>query len=162
MNHYDSWCFINMRKKSCLILHAAFNLKTNSNSNFSIYQAAVIYEISSYEMFHMCPWIRYNFKGRDRLGNRVELDCITENNFRISLISIRRYYGVKSLSKSLCIKKEIMIMISYNVLQKRLISQKYKKNSPGKYALLLYYSDFYNVWHRFFNFSRQDISSESF
>ena len=32
----------------------------------------------------------------------------------------------------------IMIMISYNVLQKRLISQKYKKCSPGKYALLLY------------------------
>ena len=29
-------------------------------------------------------------------------------------------------------------MISYNVLQKRLISQKYKKCSPGKYALLLY------------------------
>ena len=29
-------------------------------------------------------------------------------------------------------------MISYNVLQKSLISQKYKKNSPGKYALLLY------------------------
>ena len=26
----------------------------------------------------------------------------------------------------------------YNVLQKRLISQKYKKCSPGKYALLLY------------------------
>ena len=32
----------------------------------------------------------------------------------------------------------IMIMISYNVLQKRLISQKYKKCSLGKYALLLY------------------------
>ena len=32
----------------------------------------------------------------------------------------------------------IMIMISYNVLQKRLISQKYKKYSPGKYAKLLY------------------------
>jgi len=32
----------------------------------------------------------------------------------------------------------IMIMISYNVLQKRLISQKYKKCSPGKYAMLLY------------------------
>jgi len=32
----------------------------------------------------------------------------------------------------------IMIMISYNVLQKRLISQKYKKYSPGKYAMLLY------------------------
>ena len=32
----------------------------------------------------------------------------------------------------------IMIMISYNVLQKRLISQKYKKCSPGKYALMLY------------------------
>ena len=31
-----------------------------------------------------------------------------------------------------------MIMISYNVLQKRLISQKYKKNSPGKYPMLLY------------------------
>jgi len=31
-----------------------------------------------------------------------------------------------------------MIMISYNVLQKRLISQKYKKCSPGKYAMLLY------------------------
>ena len=29
-------------------------------------------------------------------------------------------------------------MISYNVLQKRLSSQKYKKCSPGKYALLLY------------------------
>ena len=29
-------------------------------------------------------------------------------------------------------------MISYNVLQKRLISQKYKKCSPGKYAMLLY------------------------
>ena len=29
-------------------------------------------------------------------------------------------------------------MISYNVLQKRLISQEYKKNSHGKYALLLY------------------------
>ena len=29
-------------------------------------------------------------------------------------------------------------MISYNVLQKRLIFQKYKKKSPGKYALLLY------------------------
>ena len=26
----------------------------------------------------------------------------------------------------------------YNVLQKRLISQKYKKYSPGKYAMLLY------------------------
>ena len=32
----------------------------------------------------------------------------------------------------------IMTMISYNVLQKRLISQKYKKCSPGKYAMLLY------------------------
>ena len=32
----------------------------------------------------------------------------------------------------------MMIMISYNVLQKRLISQKYKKCSPGKYAMLLY------------------------
>ena len=32
----------------------------------------------------------------------------------------------------------IMIMVSYNVLQKRLISQKYKKCSPGKYAMLLY------------------------
>ena len=32
----------------------------------------------------------------------------------------------------------IMILIIYNVLQKRLISQKYKKCSPGKYALLLY------------------------
>ena len=32
----------------------------------------------------------------------------------------------------------IMIMISYNVLQKHLISQKYKKYSPGKYALFLY------------------------
>ena len=32
----------------------------------------------------------------------------------------------------------IMIMISYNVLQKRLISQKYKKCSPGKYAMLPY------------------------
>ena len=31
----------------------------------------------------------------------------------------------------------IMIMISYNVLQKRLVSQKHKKYSPGKYALLL-------------------------
>ena len=31
-----------------------------------------------------------------------------------------------------------MIMIKYNVLQKCLISQKYKKCSPGKYALLLY------------------------
>ena len=39
------------------------------------------------------------------LGNRVELDCITENNFRIYLISIRRYNGVKSLGKSVCIKK---------------------------------------------------------
>ena len=29
-------------------------------------------------------------------------------------------------------------MISHNVLQKRLISQKYKKCSPGKYALLLF------------------------
>jgi len=38
------------------------------------------------------------------------------------------------------LKIEIMIMIaiSYNVLQKRLISQKYKKCFPGKYALLLY------------------------
>ena len=37
-------------------------------------------------------------------------------------------------------KIEIMItiMISSNVLQRRLISQKYKKCSPGKYALLLY------------------------
>ena len=32
----------------------------------------------------------------------------------------------------------IMIIISYNVLQKRLISQKYKKCSPGKYTMLLY------------------------
>ena len=32
----------------------------------------------------------------------------------------------------------IMIMISYNVLQKRFISQKYKRCSPAKYALLLY------------------------
>ena len=31
-----------------------------------------------------------------------------------------------------------MIMISYTVLQERLISQKYKKCSPGKYAMLLY------------------------
>ena len=30
-----------------------------------------------------------------------------------------------------------MIVISYNVLQKRLIYQKYKKCFPGKYALLL-------------------------
>jgi len=39
-----------------------------------------------------------------------------------------------------CKKIEIMtmVMISYNVLQKQLISQKYKKYSPGKYALLLY------------------------
>ena len=29
----------------------------------------------------------------------------------------------------------IMIMISYNVLQKRLISEKYKKCSPGKYFM---------------------------
>ena len=29
----------------------------------------------------------------------------------------------------------IMIMISYNILQKRLIFQKYKKCSPGKYAI---------------------------
>ena len=29
----------------------------------------------------------------------------------------------------------IMIMISYNILQKRLIFQKYKKCSPGKYAM---------------------------
>ena len=37
-------------------------------------------------------------------------------------------------------KEEIMIiiMISYNVWQKSLISQKYKKISPTKYALLLY------------------------
>ena len=35
-------------------------------------------------------------------------------------------------------KIEIMIMMKYNFLQKRLISQKYKKCSPGKYALLLY------------------------
>ena len=34
-------------------------------------------------------------------------------------------------------KIEIMKMISYNVLQKRSISQKYKENSPGKYALCL-------------------------
>ena len=32
----------------------------------------------------------------------------------------------------------IMIVISYNALQKRLISQKCKKCSPGKYAMLLY------------------------
>ena len=32
----------------------------------------------------------------------------------------------------------IIIMISYNVWQKSIISQKYKKNSPAKYALLLY------------------------
>ena len=32
----------------------------------------------------------------------------------------------------------IMTMIIYNVLQKRLISQKYKKCSPGKYAMLIY------------------------
>ena len=32
----------------------------------------------------------------------------------------------------------IMTMINYNVLQKRLISQKSKKCSPGKYAMLLY------------------------
>ena len=32
----------------------------------------------------------------------------------------------------------IMIIIRYNVLQKRSISQKYKKCSPEKYALLLY------------------------
>ena len=32
----------------------------------------------------------------------------------------------------------IMIMIIFNVLLKRLISQKYKKCFPGKYALLLY------------------------
>ena len=31
-----------------------------------------------------------------------------------------------------------MIIISYNVLQKRLIFQKYKKCSPGKYDMLLY------------------------
>ena len=40
-----------------------------------------------------------------------------------------------------CLRKieiMIMIMISYNVLQKRSISQKYKKCSPGKYAMLLY------------------------
>ena len=29
-------------------------------------------------------------------------------------------------------------MITCNVLQKRLNSQKYKKSSPGKYALFLY------------------------
>ena len=32
----------------------------------------------------------------------------------------------------------IMTMIRYNVLQKRLISQEYKKCSPGKYALSCY------------------------
>ena len=32
----------------------------------------------------------------------------------------------------------IMKVISYNFLRKRLISQKYKKCSPGKYTLLLY------------------------
>ena len=32
----------------------------------------------------------------------------------------------------------IMIMKSYNVLQKRSVSKKYKKCSSGKYALLLY------------------------
>ena len=32
----------------------------------------------------------------------------------------------------------IIIMISYNILQTRLIFQKYKKCSPGKYAMLLY------------------------
>ena len=31
-----------------------------------------------------------------------------------------------------------MIMLSYNVLQKRLLFQKYKKCSPGKYAMLPY------------------------
>ena len=37
-------------------------------------------------------------------------------------------------------KIEIMIMImkSYNVLQKRSVSKKYKKCSSGKYTLLLY------------------------
>ena len=37
-------------------------------------------------------------------------------------------------------KIEIMIMKikSYNVLQKSLVSQKYKKCPPGKYAMLLY------------------------
>ena len=32
----------------------------------------------------------------------------------------------------------IIIIIHNNVLQKRLISQKYKKRSPGKYAMFLY------------------------
>ena len=32
----------------------------------------------------------------------------------------------------------IMIIISYNILQKRLIFQKYKKMLSGKYAMLLY------------------------
>ena len=35
-------------------------------------------------------------------------------------------------------KIKLMIMISYNVLQKSLISQNYKKYSPAKYALLLF------------------------
>ena len=33
---------------------------------------------------------------------------------------------------------KIMIMISYNALQKPLILKSIKINSPGKYALLLY------------------------
>ena len=46
------------------------------------------------------------------------------------------------------IKIMIMIMISYNVLQKRLSSQKYKKCSPGKYAIRsgFYTLDFYKIW----------------
>ena len=32
----------------------------------------------------------------------------------------------------------IMMMISYNVLQKRLILKNIKKNSPGKYSMLVY------------------------
>ena len=54
----------------------------------------------------------------------------------------------------------IMTIISYNVLQIRLTSQKYfKKSSPGKYALLLYVAvsirwisirfDFKNIIHSF-------------
>ena len=35
-------------------------------------------------------------------------------------------------------KVKLMIMIRYNVLQNSLISQKYKKYSPAKYALLLF------------------------
>ena len=42
------------------------------------------------------------------------------------------------LMSRVCKKIVIMIIIRYNVLQKRLISPKYKKCSPGKYPLLLH------------------------